>query len=485
MSNSISSYKFPGLSFDQTSKLVFVAGGVALALWSFYFPRGNRQMLIQSTDQTSNDGKTGSDSRQQAEVSNQSWLLKENKKWGTKFDLMHKGTVIQRIPCETARCVVRFVLSRFCTTCYSVTVGNAKGGKLVIVMVGIPNRGKTYISRKVARYLRWISYRARVFSLAKYRLDKLGSKPANFFNPANSENTKLRDDLMMTAMEDLIRYLNGGGEIAILDGTNCTKDRRRRIRERVALEDGYEILWLECLKREGVDASVEGNGPVSNQLEMATSDLPDYLKDSPDYMDREDFLTKIRYYENIYEPLEDDEGCSVRIYGSGLDLKLHQIHGYLRTKVASFLMNLHTTPRPVYMTRHGESVFNVKGLIGGGEILHYAALHCTVLHAIVFVPWSVLPFCTILCCFYPCLLLLWCFQIRDCLIAASSFPRHWLGLWRTMRLHTCRQRLYVCGHQRCAALRKPLWVSDASAWLSGGLFVRLKSAYATACPMIR
>jgi broad specificity phosphatase PhoE len=30
-------------------------------------------------------------------------------------------------------------------------------------------------------------------------------------------------------------------------------------------------------------------------------------------------------------------------------------------------MNLHTSPRPVYIIRHGESEFNVKGLIGGGK----------------------------------------------------------------------------------------------------------------------
>ncbi len=47
--------------------------------------------------------------------------------------------------------------------------GNMKGGKLLVVMVGLPGRGKTYIARKVSRYLRWISYRTRVFSLAKYR----------------------------------------------------------------------------------------------------------------------------------------------------------------------------------------------------------------------------------------------------------------------------------------------------------------------------
>lgn len=39
---------------------------------------------------------------------------------------------------------------------------------MLVVMVGLPGRGKTYISRKVARYLRWINYRTRAFSLARW-----------------------------------------------------------------------------------------------------------------------------------------------------------------------------------------------------------------------------------------------------------------------------------------------------------------------------
>ena len=90
------------------------------------------------------------------------------------------------------------------------------------------------------------------------------------------------------------------------------------------------------------------------------------MKDSPDFMDKEDFIQKLAHYESIYEPLRKDEGCYVTVFGCGQNLHLHAIHGFLRTKIASFVMNLHTVPKPVYITRHGESVFNVNGLIGGG-----------------------------------------------------------------------------------------------------------------------
>jgi len=85
------------------------------------------------------------------------------------------------------------------------------------------------------------------FSIAKYRLDKLGSKSADFFDPSSSFNYQQRNSLLASALEDSIRYLNRGGEIAIIDGTNTTKDRRQMIRDRVALEDGYDILWIESI----------------------------------------------------------------------------------------------------------------------------------------------------------------------------------------------------------------------------------------------
>jgi predicted kinase len=132
-----------------------------------------------------------------------------------------------------------------------LNTGSSKGGKLVVVLVGLPGSGKTYIARKVSRYLRWISYRTRVFSLAKYRLEKVGSKQASFFDPDNQLNYQMRVKLMMLAVSEAMQYLNRDGEIAISDGTNYCRSRRDLIRERVSREEGFEILWIESVISSG------------------------------------------------------------------------------------------------------------------------------------------------------------------------------------------------------------------------------------------
>ena len=120
--------------------------------------------------------------------------------------------------------------------------GHLRGGKLVICTVGLPGRGKTYMAKKVARYLRWIKYRTRVFSLAKYRLDKMGNKSSEFFNPTNNTFYEQRFESMKLALADAMSYLNHRGEIAIIDGTNVSRDRRDYIRECLSKQDGFEVL---------------------------------------------------------------------------------------------------------------------------------------------------------------------------------------------------------------------------------------------------
>jgi len=230
--------------------------------------------------------------------------------------------------------------------------GHNKGGKLLVVMVGLPGSFKTLIARKVARFLRWNSYNTRAFSIAKYRLDKLGSKSAEFFDPNNKGNAKQRITVLAEALEDAVRYLHRGGEIAILDGTNTTRERRNIIRQRLARENNYEVLWIESKRGE-------------EELEATLETTLGTLKESPDFLNASDYQRRCSHYRSDYESVGDDEGPFVRIYNQFNKFTLHQTQGFLPTKIVSFVVNLKPQQKSVTFCRHGESTFNARSLLGG------------------------------------------------------------------------------------------------------------------------
>ncbi|QIX01623.1 hypothetical protein AMS68_007140 [Peltaster fructicola] len=52
------------------------------------------------------------------------------------------------------------------------------GAKLVIVMVGLPARGKSYITKKLARYLNWLQHDTKIFNVGERRRQAAGGHPA-------------------------------------------------------------------------------------------------------------------------------------------------------------------------------------------------------------------------------------------------------------------------------------------------------------------
>ena len=252
-----------------------IGAGIVGAFAGLYFLRGKKaNMKIYSNEEKFSkhrnfSGLFGEDGRidenQSITGGNDSWLSKNK---------------VERTPSTT-----------------DIVMKGIEGKKLVIIMVGFPGRGKTYISRKIARYLRWIDYRTRVFSIAKYRLDKLGMRNADFFDPSNSTNYQRRRDIIISVLEDAMRYLDRGGNVVIIDGTHTTRDRRDMIREEVQGKRGYDILWIESIC----------------DSEEIISRHSDELSESPDYIDRFDFEKRISYYKQSYEKIEYEEGSYIKV----------------------------------------------------------------------------------------------------------------------------------------------------------------------------
>jgi hypothetical protein len=81
--------------------------------------------------------------------------------------------------------------------------------KIVISMVGLPARGKSYLARKLARYLSWAGLKAKVFNIGMYRRVFIGVDcNSSFFDQNNKEATKARDNCALEALNDLVSFLN-------------------------------------------------------------------------------------------------------------------------------------------------------------------------------------------------------------------------------------------------------------------------------------
>ena len=91
---------------------------------------------------------------------------------------------------------------------------------------------------------------------------------------------------------------------------------------------------------------------------------------TPDYRDMDpeqavkDFKERRANYMQVYEPISEKDGPFVKIINSK-QFVVNNIRGYLPLKVVHFVMHLHTLPRTFFLTRHGQSEYNLLGKIGG------------------------------------------------------------------------------------------------------------------------
>ncbi|OQE26853.1 hypothetical protein PENSTE_c005G00211 [Penicillium steckii] len=345
------------------------------------------------------------------------------------------------------------------------------GAKLVIVMVGLPARGKSYITKKLARYLNWLQHDTQIFNVGERRRVAAGRSPspahldkgqeksspnvhkdlldsvrrlsvsvgtsntkqtsppeseseaplpppvvpakilvngeeseslsqngstvipstdagpaesiqdddeikeaspepmdqtANFFDPQNQRAVKLREQVALDTLDELLQYImEDGGSVGILDATNSTMERRKAIVDHIRKRAGPElgILFLEssCVDKDLLEANM--------RLKLSG---PDYKgKDPTEAL--EDFKRRVALYERSYVPLGEYEEkhnmAYIQMIDVGRKVVSHQTHGFLSSQVVYYLLNFNLSPRQIWITRHGESVDDAAGRIGGDSDL--------------------------------------------------------------------------------------------------------------------
>ncbi|XP_055485853.1 6-phosphofructo-2-kinase/fructose-2,6-bisphosphatase 4 [Psammomys obesus] len=230
----------------------------------------------------------------------------------------------------------------------------------LIIMVGLPARGKTYISKKLTRYLNWIGVPTREFNVGQYRRDLVKTyKSFEFFLPDNEEGLKIRKQCALAALRDVRKFLSEeGGHVAVFDATNTTRERRAMILN-FGEQNGYKTFFVEsiCVDPEVIAANIV-------QVKLGS---PDYVNRDSDEA-TEDFMRRIECYENSYESLDEEQDRDlsyIKIMDVGQSYVVNRVADHIQSRIVYYLMNIHVTPRSIYLCRHGESELNLKGRIGG------------------------------------------------------------------------------------------------------------------------
>lgn len=130
--------------------------------------------------------------------------------------------------------------------------------RVLVVMVGLPARGKSYIVKMLCRYLRWSEIGAKVFNVGDYRR-KLGlaGVDKSFFDANNADASKTREEMAAAVLDEAYDWLSaatdGEPRVAFFDATNTTRSRRAKLLERNRKErKAVLMVFVESICDDGV-----------------------------------------------------------------------------------------------------------------------------------------------------------------------------------------------------------------------------------------
>jgi len=227
-------------------------------------------------------------------------------------------------------------------------------GRHVVVMIGLPFRGKAPFSRRLQRYLEFFhGLHVELIDVNNF----LGTRGDDEF----LENLK-------SFFDGKPEYVNAG-RFAIVFPSNTYES----LQSRWSAHSKGNRKWMADFLQNEMDANVIF---VEIQADDSTSHRVFYtdkvIQRDPD---RVSSYLHFKSYNQQFVTLQD-------VYGNECDLSFIKLINY-NSKVimnnmmssfagctcAQYLASLHPYPRTVYLSRHGESVYNVEKKIGGDSPL--------------------------------------------------------------------------------------------------------------------
>ena len=246
--------------------------------------------------------------------------------------------------------------------------------KVVVVMVGLPARGKSYVSTLLVRYLNWFGCHCQIFNAGnKRRTVGKGGASANFFDPSNKAAHDAKELMAMDTLDELLEWLDIEGvdrtAVGIFDATNTTTERRRNVLEKVRERERADNVQIKVVFLECICTDTE----ILERNYRRKLDNKDYAG-MPPHEALRDFKIREDMYKEVYEPVADHEDSGqvayIKMIDAGAQFTMRNHHcASVHTQIGGLLQRVHLSERTITLALVGQTDNDVKGLLGGDSLL--------------------------------------------------------------------------------------------------------------------
>ena len=268
------------------------------------------------------------------------------------------------------------------------------GDRHVLILLGLPERGKPFIANRLSRYLSFFhGADVKIFDLFTY-IERTGTRGSEqnaelllgdlrgFMNSTSAEVQGNIDACAEVNNVDRRHKHVDSGKVAIITSSNAyaafeehwggtSKERRRWVVSALRADTAAinaKVIFIEVIvTREKLllaTAQAKMQALMQHDTSMAAQTSAPGLRE---------LRAKTAKYNQRYVTLQDDGSeddlSYIKLINYGEKVVTNRMNGYLRMRIAQFLSVVHPTRHTIYLTRHGQSEYNVLGKIGGNPPL--------------------------------------------------------------------------------------------------------------------
>lgn len=231
--------------------------------------------------------------------------------------------------------------------------------KVILVLVGLPARGKSTLCHSLEQFLGWRGHSIKSFKVGGFRrggderpsgdaepVGRAQYSSASFFDSTKTFAMATRDAVTETAFDELLEWLSTpSGELAIFDACNVTIQRRAKLQAKV---NEFNLTHSVSASIVFIESIVTDEEVISQEMQWKVKNSADFRGMAEDGA-MKDLTERITHYEKVYQTVREEEGPYIKMFDLRAKVHACNVYGRMAKSVVPYMLAIHPIRKAVYM----------------------------------------------------------------------------------------------------------------------------------------